>query len=76
MSSNTNVRDIVMGYQRALGNSDWAAARHYLRDDMIFKGPNGHRHKFVREKRPSVKGEKKRDLCMICGEEDIEHVDI
>ena len=39
MSLNTNVRDIVMGYQRAIGNSDWAAARHYLKDNMTFKGP-------------------------------------
>jgi SnoaL-like protein len=39
MSSNTNAKDVVMGYQRALGSSDWAAARRHLRDDMTFKGP-------------------------------------
>jgi SnoaL-like protein len=36
---NTSAKDIVMGYQRALGSSDWEAARRHLRDDMSFKGP-------------------------------------
>jgi hypothetical protein len=28
-----------MGYQRALGKGDWAAARGFLRNDLKFKGP-------------------------------------
>jgi SnoaL-like protein len=39
MSSNASAKDVVMGYQRALGSNDWAAARRHLRDDMKFKGP-------------------------------------
>ena len=34
-----NAKDIVLGYQRALGKNDWEAARGFLRDDMKFKGP-------------------------------------
>jgi hypothetical protein len=32
-------KEVVMGYQRALGNSDWKTARSFLRDDMKFNGP-------------------------------------
>lgn len=39
MGQKTNAKEIVMGYQRALGNNDWTAARKFLKDDMTFKGP-------------------------------------
>ena len=29
----------MLGYQRALGGSDWNAARGFLKDDLRFKGP-------------------------------------
>ena len=32
-------KEVVMGYQKALGASDWTAARGFLRDDLKFKGP-------------------------------------
>ena len=32
-------KDIVMSYQRALGNQDYKTARSYLRDDLSFRGP-------------------------------------
>ncbi len=35
----TNAKEIVEGYQRALGTGDWTAARHYLSDDLSFIGP-------------------------------------
>jgi len=39
MAPKTGARDIVLGYQRALGSNDWAAARRFLKDSMTFKGP-------------------------------------
>lgn len=38
-SGNTNAKDIVSGYQRALGDGDWKAARAFLKDNMAFNGP-------------------------------------
>ncbi len=32
-------KDVVMGYQKALGSGDWRSARSFLRDDLKFKGP-------------------------------------
>ena len=34
-----SAKEIVMGYQKALGEGDWATARKYLRDDLSFVGP-------------------------------------
>ena len=34
-----STKDIVLGYQKALGKSDWEGARKFMRDDMKFKGP-------------------------------------
>ena len=39
MQSKTRAKGIVLGYQKALGGSDWGAARPFLRDDLSFKGP-------------------------------------
>ena len=39
MNQATSPKEIVLGYQRALGKNDWEAARKFLRDDMQFKGP-------------------------------------
>jgi ketosteroid isomerase-like protein len=32
-------KEIVLSYQRALGNQDYKAARSFLRDDLSFQGP-------------------------------------
>ena len=32
-------REVVTGYQKALGSGDWTAARRFLKDNMKFKGP-------------------------------------
>lgn len=34
-----SAKEIVMGYQKALGEGDWKAARTFLDDKMSFKGP-------------------------------------
>ncbi len=34
-----SAKDIVLAYQRALGNQDYTTARTYLRDDLSFRGP-------------------------------------
>ena len=34
-----NAKDIVAGYQKAMGQGDWAGARTYLADDLSFVGP-------------------------------------
>ena len=39
MNNASGAREIVLGYQRALGKNDWEGARRFLRDDMKFKGP-------------------------------------
>ncbi len=39
MSPKNNAKEIVLGYQRALGGNDWEAARKYLKDNMKFRGP-------------------------------------
>ena len=38
-SSGNNAKEVVMSYQRALGNQDYKAARSYLRDGLSFRGP-------------------------------------
>ena len=35
----SNPKSIVLSYQKALGKSDWDAARRHLRNNMKFKGP-------------------------------------
>jgi SnoaL-like domain len=35
----THPKDVVMGYQKALGSGDWKSARSFLKDDLRFKGP-------------------------------------
>ena len=37
-SSNT-AKDVVLSYQRALGNQDYKAARSYMADQFSFQGP-------------------------------------
>ena len=39
MGSKLSTKEIVLGYQRALGSGEWKSARAYLRDDMTFRGP-------------------------------------
>ena len=39
MDSKSSAKDVVMGYQRALGSTQWEAARKFLKDNMAFKGP-------------------------------------
>ncbi len=39
MESKASAKEIVLGYQRALGSNDWKEARRYLKDNMTFKGP-------------------------------------
>jgi hypothetical protein len=34
-----NAKDIVMGFEKALGEKDYAAARALLADDLSFQGP-------------------------------------
>lgn len=34
-----SAKEIVLGYQRALGKGDWAGARRFLDDHLSFKGP-------------------------------------
>jgi hypothetical protein len=34
-----SAKEIVMGYQKALGSGDWKSARGFLDDNMSFKGP-------------------------------------
>jgi hypothetical protein len=35
----TKAKEIVLGYQKALGKEDWQSARRFLHDDLSFKGP-------------------------------------
>jgi len=35
----SNAKEIVQGFQMAMGNGDWAGARRFLRDDLSFVGP-------------------------------------
>jgi ketosteroid isomerase-like protein len=37
--SHQSAKDIVLSYQRALGNQDYKTASSYLRDDLSFRGP-------------------------------------
>jgi ketosteroid isomerase-like protein len=37
--SHQSAKDVVLSYQRALGNQDYKVARSYLRDDLSFRGP-------------------------------------
>ncbi len=39
MAPQQSAKDIVLAYQRALGNQDYKTARSYLRDDLAFRGP-------------------------------------
>jgi SnoaL-like domain len=32
-------KEVVLSYQRALGNQDYKTARSYMRDDLSFRGP-------------------------------------
>lgn len=41
----TAPKDVVMGYQQAMGNGDWKAARGFLADDLEFRGPLDSFHK-------------------------------
>ena len=35
----TNAKEILEGYQWALGQGDWTAARHFLSEELAFRGP-------------------------------------
>ncbi|MDV3293193.1 MAG: hypothetical protein LYZ70_02880 [Nitrososphaerales archaeon] len=39
MEPKASAKEIVLGYQQALGSNDWKGARRYLKDNMTFRGP-------------------------------------